>query len=593
MSISNTTSIDSCACTSSYSTNPFQPLVTLFAIPVAQLTIQAVGAVYQKGITRCAKDLIGRLAIRIPFIKAKYEEKLRKQFIEFQTSIRQKWEAFGTPYLEIPEEGLAPQQILKLLERYQTLTERPLQNHYFSGAIYPPAFLASKAATEEEPRRLEAEELFLKAFEVSHLWNPLHGKEFAAGSFVQYQVIQMMAQAFGGKKGEIAGFCTSGGTESLMMAVRAYRIWGEREKGISRDKAVIIAPQTIHAAVLKAAIDFHQEGQLVLVPTDSKGRVAVSALQDALRKHRGRVVALFGSAPSYPKGKIDPIRQMAALAHEEGIGFHIDACLGGFVIEHIHSKADQFLALEGVTSLSVDTHKNGLAPKGSSVLITRKMPQGKPLAFYPIYSIPDWLGGIYGTPRAAGSQSSVSDLAAFVSLLYYGKKGYRENAQKIHETAKELAKILDTFPEIQVLGEPEVNVVAFQIAPHTNYEKGAIYGWTYLMSQKGFSCNNIAADAAHFCVTCRSAKDPSFLEKFQKAAQESLEELQILNRKKRDSGTQFPGEASLYGEIGAALHPQREEMSLNKYIENELFGKMGAEDAVRLYFLAQGIDLTL
>lgn len=593
MSISNTTSIDSCACTSSYSTNPFQPLVTLFAIPVAQLTIQAVGAVYQKGITRCAKDLIGRLAIRIPFIKAKYEEKLRKQFIEFQTSIRQKWEAFGTPYIEIPEEGLSPEKILKLLQNYQRTTEKLLQGHYFSGAIYPSALLKPKAAEEETPHRLGVEELFLKAFEISYLWNSLHGKEFAGGSFVQYQIIQMMAQTFGGKKGEIAGFCTSGGTESLMMAVRAYRIWAEREKGIAKDRAVIIAPQTIHAAVLKAAVDFHQEGQLVLVPTDQEGRVSIDALQNAVQKYRGRVVALFGSTPSYPKGKIDPIREMAALAHEEGIGLHVDACLGGFVIEHIHPEAPQFLALEGVTSLSVDTHKNGLAPKGSSVLITRKMPQGMPLAFYPIYSNPDWLGGIYGTPRAPGSQSCVPDLTAFVSLLYHGKKGYQENAELIHTTAKELAKILDEFPEIQVLGEPEVNVVAFQIAPHTNYEKGAIYGWTYLMSQKGFSCNNIAADAAHFCVTCRSAKDPSFLEKFKQAAQESLEELQVLNREKKETGKQFPGEAGLYGEIGAALHPQREEMSLNKYIENELFGKMGAEDAVRLYFLAQGIDLTL
>lgn len=329
------------------------------------------------------------------------------------------------------------------------------------------------------------------------------------------------------------------------------------------------------------------------MPTDVEGRVSIASIRAAVKKHAGQVVALFGSTPSYPKGKIDPINEMAQIAHEKGIGLHVDACLGGFVIEKIQPEASQFLRLPGVTSLSVDTHKNGLAPKGSSVLITQKMPQGKPLAFYSIYSIPGWLGGIYGTPRSAGSQSSVSDLTAFVSLLYHGKKGYRENAQRIHETAKQLATFLDTLPEIQVLGQPEVNVVAFQIAPHTQYEKGAIYGWTYLMSQKGFSCNNVAQEAAHFCVTARSANSPSFLEKFKEAAQQSLEELQTLNSEKRRTGKQFPGEASLYGEIGAALQPQREEMSLSKYVENRLFGQMGAEDAVRLYFLAQSMGTTV
>jgi sphinganine-1-phosphate aldolase len=43
-------------------------------------------------------------------------------------------------------------------------------------------------------------------------------------------------------------------------------------------------------------------------------------------------VALVGSAPSFPHGVVDPIAALAELAQAKGVGLHVDACLGGFVL---------------------------------------------------------------------------------------------------------------------------------------------------------------------------------------------------------------------------------------------------------------------
>lgn len=575
-----------------------QPIVLVLAIPAAQIAIRVIGSIYQQGVRQTFSNLLGRVAFSIPAVRNTYDKKLSYQLKEFQASILKKWEAMGKPITALPEEGMSFDALCNLIAHYRSITREKIKDQQLSGAIYSnsltpheqqlltPEMLIQMPIPENSTEKIavELKQLFLLAFQDSYLWNTLHGEEFAIGQFINYQLIQIMGNQFGGKTDEIAGFVTSGGTESLMTAAKAYIKWGVQERGLSEEQCVIIAPQSIHAALKKAQID--HRFQLIELPTDEIGQISLIDLKQIENRYGKRIVALFGSAPSYPMGKVDPIKEMGTTANRLGCGMHVDCCLGGLVIEMLSSKDATYLSFPGVTSLSVDPHKNGMTPKGCSVLVTQQMSTGKNLAFYPIYAIPDWSGGIYGTPTTAGSQSSVPAFTALLALLKMGKSGYRQMAKLIHLKAVELGSVIQNCQGLKLLGDVEVNVIAFKIDETMSYEKGAIYGFTHLMKKRGFSCSNLAEEAAHFCVTGRFVGKEGVIEAFKRAAEESLEELAKLNSKKKLEGIEFPGEASLYGEIGAALYPRKEEMKTSKYIENYFFGQRGAEDAIRSYFLA-------
>jgi len=523
--------------------------------------------------------------LQIPPLQKEFQKKIDEQFADSAASAKKKWALFGEPVREIPEEGVSYEKLTALVKSYSAITLNGLKGRHFSGTIYSdsldgnPKLLRFPNAPKDLSERLEA--LFTGSFQGAYLWNSLHNGEFPIGSFLEHQVIQMTAELFGGK--DALGIVTSGGTESLMTAAKGYRNWG-LERGIAPGESVIVAPDSIHASLMKAAEDYHI--RLVLVPTDETGQVDMRDVRAAVEQHGSNVVALFGSAPSYPKGKIDPIGEMSALAKEKGIGFHADCCLGGFIVNfHPDIKAD-YLQLPGVTSLSVDTHKNGWAPKGSSVLIARDLPDGKNLASHFIYAIPSWSGGVYGTPRTSGSQSAIPALHAFLAMMAIGKSGYRQTASSILCAAQGIADSVATISGLKLLGYPDLNVVAFQVDPSLGLMEGATYAFAKEMADRGIVLNTLRGDAVHFCVTGRFAADKAALDKFEAAAKESLEATKELNARLLEKGGKFPGDAGIYCALEAAINPKREQLGLMKYVENKLFGEAGARAAVKTYFLA-------
>ena len=180
--------------------------------------------------------------------------------------------------------------------------------------------------------------------------------------------------------------------------MKTYRDWGRDRKGIRNPE--IVVPVTAHAAFEKAAQYFNL--RLVRIPVGADMRADVEAAKRAITRN---TVAVVGSAPSFPHGAIDPIQELSELALQKGIGFHTDACLGGFILPWARKlgypvPAFDF-ALPGVTSISADTHKYGYAAKGTSVLLLR----GADLRHYQYYATGDWPGGLYCTPTFAGSRS--------------------------------------------------------------------------------------------------------------------------------------------------------------------------------------------
>lgn len=535
-------------------------------------------------------------ALKIPQIRKKYVEEMRQRREEFQRKMIEKWKMFGPPICEIPDHGMDLPSLKNLVLGYYQKTMGALKGAHFSGTIYsksldaeteiPPPPDEFMLTPVDEFGRLSKylEELFTFSFRRSYLWNSLHLDEFTIGSFLEYQVVQMVAKSFGGKSDEVMGFVTSGGSESLMTAALAYRNWGRCVKGHGLGESVIIAPKSIHAAVLKAGLAY--DVKVVLVNTDENGHIDTMELLDAISDHGDKVVAIFASAPSYPKGKIDPIREIGQIAFRKKIGFHVDCCLGAFEVNCLPGYDAQFLSMEGVTSVSADTHKNGWAPKGSSVVVAKDL-FGENLIFYSTFSLPDWEGGIYGTLKNAGSQSCVPALHAFLAMLVVGKSGYRKIAEAIRASTLSLAHKVQGCDGLKLLGKPDLNVVAFKVdRERLGLDEGATYEFAHQMHLRKFTLNTLRGDAVHFCVTGRFAGDRNALANFEAAAIESLEAVKKMNQELRAQGKKFSGDAGVYCAIESAIAPVYAKMNLLKYVENLILGKRGAIDAVKQYFLA-------
>ncbi len=558
------------------------PLIVAGGAILAWKAFEQLSRLRDEGERERLWQALARRLIRIEPFKSALNQKIEAQFAKAAHSIREKWAPFGDPVVEIPDEGWACIALMRLIDKYSEITLKGLKDRHFSGTIYQAGSIAkqgSSAEADDVPRELEA--LFTHAFQSAFLWNTLHTAEFPAASFLEYQTVQMVGALFGGKNS--TGIVTSGGTESLMTAAKAYRNWGI-ERGIAPGECVIIAPDSIHAALPKACADY--QIRLVLVPTDETGAVDMALMKEAVGKHKSNLVALYGSAPSFAKGKIDPIEAMGALAFDSGVGFHVDCCLGGFVINFKDDISAEFLKRVGVTSLSADTHKNGWAPKGSSVLIGKRVPDGRNLLFYSAYAIPGWTGGVYGTAKSAGSQSCLPAFHAFLAMMSIGRQGYQQLAEGILKSAKGMAQIVKSVPGLKVLGEPDLNVVAFQVDPELGLMSGASYAFAAAMSERGFVLNALKGDAVHFCITGRFIDDPQGLQKFEQAARESMEAVQKQNAALVQRGEKFPGEAGLYGELEAALEPKREAQGWRKYLENRLFGEIGVSAVVKAHVTA-------
>jgi glutamate/tyrosine decarboxylase-like PLP-dependent enzyme len=230
----------------------------------------------------------------------------------------------------------------------------------------------------------------------------------------------------------------------------------------------------------------------------------LSAVQEAITKN---TILIVGSAPSFPHGVIDPIAEMAALAHAHGIGFHTDACLGGFVLpwaEKLGWDVPPFdFRVPGVTSLSVDTHKYGYAAKGTSVILYR----GRELRRYQYFAATEWPGGLYFSPTFAGSRPGGLSAACWAAMVTIGSEGYQGATRRILETAARIKRGIREITELHVLGEP-LWVIAFAS------DRLNIYRVMDEMSRRGWSLNGLHnPPCLHLCVTLRHTQ-PGVTERF-------------------------------------------------------------------------------
>jgi len=253
-----------------------------------------------------------------------------------------------------------------------------------------------------------------------------------------------------------AGTTTSGGTESIIMAVKTHRDWARDVKGITNPE--IIIPSTAHAAFDKAGAYFKIKVHHVRVDPVTR-KVNVKRVARAINPN---TIMLVGSAVNFPDGCMDDIVGLGKLAEKHKIGLHVDCCLGSFIVPFLEEAGfpvERFdFRVPGVTSISCDTHKYGFAPKGSSVVMYRSAE----LRRFQYFVSPDWPGGVYASPSMAGSRPGALIAGTWAAMQYMGHHGYLESCRSIVSCAKQIeAAISNDIPELYVLGKPPASVVAF------------------------------------------------------------------------------------------------------------------------------------
>ena len=286
--------------------------------------------------------------------------------------------------------------------------------------------------------------------------NALNTNAFPSLARIQSEVVGITADLLHGP--EAAGFMTSGGTESILCAVKAARERGREERGVTEPEMVL--PASGHAAFHKAA---HYFGVTVhKVPVASDWRADVAAMAAVVNDN---TVLVVGSAPQYPQGVIDPIPELAELAASVDANFHTDACMGGFVLPFMEQLGEDVppwdFRVEGVTTISADLHKLGYAPKGASVLLHRT----KALRRYQTFVFDDWLGGFYASPGMQGSRAASPMATAWATLHHLGLEGYLRLTRETIDTRVRMVAGVRAIPGLAVLGEPTAQCVAISVAP--------------------------------------------------------------------------------------------------------------------------------
>ena len=437
---------------------------------------------------------------KLPSVKKEIENQTNSMVGDLESMVKPYTGIFQT-HSKLPESGIDRKDILNELKKITSLEEKRWKEGLVSGAVY-----------HGDSEHIE----FLnEVYALQSQNNPLHSDLFPSASKFESEIVSMTAQMLGADKtnDEVCGVVTSGGTESILLAMKTYRDRAKEVNGIRRPNIVI--PVTAHAAFDKAGEYF--KIKVKRVPIDNNYQANVNAVRKAAN---GNTICIVGSAPHFPQGIVDPIKEMSEIARERGICFHVDACLGGFFLpwaEKLGYPVPEFdFRLPGVTSISADTHKFGYAVKGTSVILYRSTE----LRHYQYYTIADWPGGLYFSPTFAGSRPGALSAACWAAMLSLGEDGYRDSVQKILETAEVIKQGIGEISELTLMGDP-LWVIAFE---SKNLD---IYKVMDQMTQKGWNLNGLHKPACvHICLTLRHTQ-AGVAERFLSDLKESINYIKV------------------------------------------------------------------
>lgn len=266
-----------------------------------------------------------------------------------------------------------------------------------------------------------------------------------------------------------AGNITSGGTDSINMAVKAARDYAVANRGV-KGQPNIVAPYSAHPAFDKASKMMDLD--LRRIPCRNDLLANAAAMADACDDN---TILLVGSAPSFPYGLIDPISELGAVAQDRNIWLHVDACVGGYIAPFVRMNGVDIppfdFEVPGVMSMSADLHKYGYCAKGASTVLFRD----EELKDYMIFDCDDWPGGRMITPTLAGTRPGGAISAAWAVMNYLGIDGYRARHKQVTDAREAVEQGVRQLG-FEVLGEPRLGIIAFS---HPTLDVFAIYKQMY------------------------------------------------------------------------------------------------------------------
>jgi sphinganine-1-phosphate aldolase len=426
---------------------------------------------------------------KIPSVKKMLDVENEKTMKVLEVSLKP-YDGKFEKHPALPSTGISHERILHDIQQMHDLETVRWREGYVSGGIYH--------GDQEHINFLN------KVYALQSQSNPLHSDLFPSATKFEAEIVSMVAHMHGkGKTPDGAAVCgtvTSGGTESILVAMKSYRDRARIEKGITEPEMIL--PTTAHAAFDKASQYFNIKQ--VKIPVTGNYSADISALKRAINNN---TIVIVGSAPAFPHGTFDPIKEMSDIALKNKIGFHTDCCLGGFVVpfaEKLGYKVPVVdFRLPGVTSMSVDTHKYGYAAKGTSVVLYRT----EELRHYQYYTLTEWPGGLYFSPTLAGSRPGALSAACWAAMLSIGEEGYLKATKAILETAEKIKNGVKSIPELKILGEP-VWIFAFAS------DSLNIYEVLDQMGKKHWNLNGLHKPACfHIALTLRHTQ-PGVAERF-------------------------------------------------------------------------------
>jgi sphinganine-1-phosphate aldolase len=339
--------------------------------------------------------------------------------------------------MSLPKDGLPAEQVLDEIRALRT-ADRPTHGGRLFAYVYDPGVSG-------------LDDLATSAYALAAHVNGLDPTAFPSLLAMENALVGAAADVLGGPPG-VVGSVTGGGTESLLLAVKAAR-----DARPEVDRPRLVAPVTAHAAFAKAA---HYLGvALDLVPVSPLSLTPLVA--DVAAAVGPDTVLVACSAPSYAHGVVDPVAELAAVAAAAGVRCHVDACFGGWTLPYLRrlgANVPPFdFAVPGVTSISVDLHKYAYCPKGVSILLHRDEDLRRPQYF----GYAGWPGYTMVNPVVSSTRSGGPIAGAYAVLRHLGDSGYLALAARTREAVRGLATPVSDVDGLRLLAPAETTVVCF------------------------------------------------------------------------------------------------------------------------------------
>ena len=292
------------------------------------------------------------------------------------------------------------------------------------------------------------------AYEMYFTENAVGREPFPSLVQLESEVIDMTASLLNG--GDSATGCmTSGGTESIFLAIKSARDWARVNKP-TNGTPEIVAARSAHHAFNKAA---HYLGlKVTRIPLRSDFRADPTAMESAITDD---TIMLVGSAPAYPHGVIDPIGELGEVAERRGLWLHVDACVGGFLAPFVkrlgYPIPDFDFSVPGVTSMSADLHKHGYTAKGASTIMQRNADYFD----YQGFEFNEWPRGRHQSRTIVGTRSGGAVAAAWAVMNYLGEEGYMRLTQGVMQAKRNLMEGINEIDDLETYGDPDLGIFTY------------------------------------------------------------------------------------------------------------------------------------